>query len=54
MTSTVAAVALSLKFLGSLCGLGLGVNLLDGLGTLVVVLRLPVVLPEIDNVLQTC
>jgi hypothetical protein len=38
VTTTVAAVALSLEFLGSLSGLGLGVNLLDGLGTLVVVL----------------
>jgi len=38
VTTTVAAVALSLKLLGSLCSLGLGVNLLNGLGTLVVIL----------------
>jgi hypothetical protein len=38
VTTTVAAVTLTLSFFGSLCGLCLGVNLLDGLGTLVVIL----------------
>lgn len=51
MTSTVAVVSLSLDFGSGLCGLGLCVNLLNGLGALVGVLRSPVVLPEIDDIL---
>ena len=54
VTTTVAAVALSLEFLSSLCGLSLGVNLLNGLGTLVIVLGFPVVSSKIDDVLQVC
>jgi hypothetical protein len=38
VATTVAVVALTLGFFGSLCGLCLGVDLLDGLGALVVVL----------------
>jgi len=51
VTSTVAVVSLSLDFGSGLCGLGLCVNLLNGLGALVGVLRSPVVLPEIDDIL---